>query len=297
MCPVGAAHLAACSDRWSDAAAARAAVWATTGAELGAIGGEGLRLYFTLIKGLAFIWLAMAVVMCGPLALNAGGEMYKLQVSSHFSDLYFLEATRVAYPGDVDKMKDEDRLKDRQAWRSLRAGTTLGAITRSRSTILPKIELPGGARKRCWGSTMGHFSDVAGDGVPCDCIPGFVPPGDDVGELASGCAHTPSHPLCSGMTGQTCPAGAAGASGRRLEKTEYKDDDGNDAGAGRRRRLDENSCLSPDDGFCDEDDGTCDPGTDCTDCDSCGGGGDGGGDGGQSKKSEALHVVEPSSES
>jgi hypothetical protein len=85
----------------------------------------------------------MATVMCVPLALNAGGEMYKLEVSSHFSDLYTLASAAVLYPGATPP-------GDQQAWRSLRAQTTLGAITRSQSTNLPDIRLIG-VRKKCWG--------------------------------------------------------------------------------------------------------------------------------------------------
>ena len=76
------------------------------------VGGEGLRLYFT-DEGLCLLWLAMATIMCGSLALNAGGEMYKLEASSHFSDLYSLETASVSFPG-------AEPPADGQAWRSLR---------------------------------------------------------------------------------------------------------------------------------------------------------------------------------
>lgn len=212
-------------------------MWSTTGAELGEIGGEGLRLYFTLIKGLCLLWLTMATIMCGSLALNAGGEMYKLEASSHFSDLHSLELASVKFPGATPPA-------DRQAWRSLRAGTTLGAITRSRSTILPQIELVG-QLKKCWGESAIRSTFVFSSqsdkpkGSLCDCIPGFVPHSDDVGDLVAKCAVEPSHRLCSGISTETCPA------------------------------TTENSCEWSDDGYCDEDDGTCDTGTDCNDCGRC----------------------------
>jgi hypothetical protein len=189
-------------------------VWSTTGAELGQIGGEGLRLYFLLIKGLAILLLAMATIMCGPLVLNANGEMYKLEASSHFSDLYTLATVPVTFPGTTPP-------GDRQAWRSLRAGTTLGAITRSRSTVLPPIGLIGG-RKKCWGA--GPLDSSQTSDQLCDCIPGFVPHADDVGDLFASCAKQPSDPLCSGISTQQC---AAAASGRRLD--EWYDNSADDA--------------------------------------------------------------------
>ena len=65
-----------------------AAIWSTTKNELDAIGGTGLRLYFSLLQALIWLFVVMAVVMVGPVILNANGAMYDLSAGQHIHDGY-----------------------------------------------------------------------------------------------------------------------------------------------------------------------------------------------------------------